>query len=174
MSIVESFFCHVCWEEYETRSTLSEHLKVHPKCQCGQYFVDKISKNHRKNCPLLNPFSCHVCGRKVKTNSALSKHLKVHGKCQCGQYFVGKIPKKHTMKCSKLKQWGETILKHIKINSDEPGLCNACGKKCETLESLTRHIRIAGHVLCPFCTDLLPCDASPSHILKCQVLTGEE
>ena len=143
MSIVESFCCHVCGEKNETSSALSEHLKVHTKCQCGRYFVDKI-------CPLLNSFCCHVCGRKVKTNSALSKHLKVHPKCQCGQYFVGKIPKMHTMKCSKLKQWGETILKHIKINSDEPGLCNACGKKCVTLESLTRHIRKAGHVLCPF------------------------
>ncbi|XP_015773649.1 PREDICTED: zinc finger protein 37-like, partial [Acropora digitifera] len=165
--------CHVCGKKFKTSSALPEHLKVHPKCGCGQYFVDKISKNHRKNCTLLNPFSCHVCGRKVKTNSALSKHLKVHGKCPCGQYFVGKIPKKHTRKCSKLKQWGETILKHIKINSDEPGLCNACGKKCATLESLTRHIRKAGHVLCPFCTDLLPCDASHSHILMCQDLTGE-
>ena len=108
------------------------------------------------------------------SNSELSEHLKVHPQCQCGQYFAPKIFKEHSMKCSKLKQRTETIFKHIKINSDEPGLCNACGKKCETLESLTRHIRIAGHVLCPFCTDLLPYDASPSHILKCQVLTGEQ
>ena len=172
MSMVESFCCHVCWEEYETSSALSEHLKVHPKCRCDRYFVDKKQKAHEKM-SIVESFCCHVCGEKNETSSALSEHLKVHTKCQCGQYFVGKIPKKHTMKCSKLKQWGETILKHIKINSDEPGLCNACGKKCATLESLTRHIRKAGHVLCPFCTDLLPCDASPSHILKCQVLTGE-
>ena len=171
--LLNPFCCHVCWEVYETSSALSEHLKVHPKCQCGQYFVDKISKRHTKNCALLNSFCCHVCGKKVKTNSALSEHLKVHPKCQCGQYFVGKISKEHRMKCSKLKQWAESILKHIKINSDEPGLCNACGKNCVTLESLTRHIRKAGHVLCPFCTDLLPCDTSPSHILKCQDLTGE-
>ena len=165
--------CHFCGEKSESRSALAEHLKVHSMCLCGQYFVDKISERHMKECPLLNSRCCRVCGEKVKTNSALSDHLKVHTKCQCGQYFVGKISKEHRMKCSKLKQWGETILKHIKINSDEPGLCNACGKKCTTLESLTRHIRKAGHVLCPFCTDLLPCDASHSHILKCQDLTGK-
>ena len=66
-----------------------------------------------------------------------------------------------------------SILKHIKINLDEPGLCNACGKNCATLESLTRHIRKAGHVLCPFCTVLLPYDTSPSHIFKGQGLTSE-
>ncbi|XP_015773656.1 PREDICTED: zinc finger protein 28-like isoform X1 [Acropora digitifera] len=165
--------CHFCGEKSESRSALAEHLKVHSMCLCGQYFVDEISKRHMKECPLLNSRCCRVCGEKVKTNSALSDHLKVHTKCQCGQYFVRKISKEHRMKCSKLNQWAESILKHIKINSDEPGLCNACGKKCTTLESLTRHIRKAGHVLCPFCTDLLPCDASHSHILKCQDLTGK-
>ncbi|XP_015773659.1 PREDICTED: zinc finger protein 2-like isoform X1 [Acropora digitifera] len=165
--------CHVCGKKVKTSSALSKHLKVHPKCQCGQYFVGKIGKKHMKECPLLNSLCCHVCGKKVMTSSALSEHLKVHPKCPCGQYFAEKISKEHRMKCSKLNQWAESILKHIKINSDEPGLCNACGKKCEALESLISHIREAGHVLCPFCTDLLPCDTSHSHILKCQDLTGE-
>ena len=165
--------CHVCGKKVKTSSALSKHLKVHPKCQCGQYFVSKIGKKHRKECPLLNSFCCHVCGKKVMTSSALSEHLKVHPKCPCGQYFAEKLSEEHRMKCSKLNQWAESILKHIKINSEEPGLCNACGKKCEALESLISHIREAGHVLCPFCTDLLPCDASHSHILKCQDLTGE-
>ena len=170
--LLNSFCCHVCGKKVMTSSALSEHLKVHPKCQCGQYFVGKIGKKHRKECPLLNSFCCHVCGKKVMTSSALSEHLKVHPKCPCGQYFAEKLSEEHRMKCSKLNQWAESILKHIKINSEEPGLCNACGKKCEALESLISHIREAGHVLCPFCTDLLPCNASHSHILKCQDLTG--
>ena len=165
--------CHVCGKKVKSSSALSEHLKVHRKCQCGQYFVGKISKKHKKKCPWLNSFCCHVCGEQNETSSALSEHMKIHPKCQCGQYFVAKISKEHRRECSKLNQWAESILKHIKINSDEPGLCSACGKKCKTLENLISHIRKAGHVLCPFCTDLLPCGASYSHILKCQDLTNE-
>ena len=85
-----------------TNSELSEHLKVHPKCQCGQYFAGEIITNHWKRCPLFNPSCCHVCGKKVKTNSALSEHLKVHSKCQCGQYFMGEISKTHMNECTLL------------------------------------------------------------------------
>ena len=171
--LLNSCCCHVWGKKVETNSAISEHLKIYPKCQCGQYFVGKINKKHKKECPWLNSFCCHVCGEQNETNSALSDHLIIHHKCQCGEYFVAKIPEEHRMECSKLNQWAESILKHIKINSDEPGLCNACGKKCKTLESLISHIREAGHVLCPFCTDLLPCGASHSHILKCQGFTSE-
>jgi len=64
MSIVESFCCHVCWEEYETSSALSEHLKVHPKCQCGQYFVPKIFKEHSMKC-----FKAETILKRIKINS---------------------------------------------------------------------------------------------------------
>ena len=55
--------CQVCGKKFKTSSALPEHLKVHPKCGCGQYFVDKISKKHKKKCPFLNPFAAISVGK---------------------------------------------------------------------------------------------------------------
>ena len=57
--------CHVCGKKFKTSSALPEHLKVHPKCRCGQYFVDKISKKHKKKCPFLNPFVAISVGKNI-------------------------------------------------------------------------------------------------------------
>ena len=57
--------CHVCGKKFKTSSALPEHLKVHPKCRCGQYFVDKISKKHKKKCPFLNPFVAISVGKNM-------------------------------------------------------------------------------------------------------------
>ena len=94
---VEIVSCHVCNKKVKGKDGLAQHMKIHAKCKCGEYFQDKISKSHRKECPALNPVKpvrpvdeahaepgwCQGCGKKCKTVVKLMEHIKEVGHVMC-------------------------------------------------------------------------------------------
>ena len=89
--------CQVCGKKGIDSVSLSNHMEIHSKCKCGQYFVAKISKKHLKECPVLNPPSerhvhqthadepglCHGCGKKCRSLKRLMEHIKEVGHVAC-------------------------------------------------------------------------------------------
>ena len=91
-----SISCHVCGKKGMVGDALSEHIKIHSKCKCGQFFVTKIPKKHRRECPVLSPSERHIryrfagepglcfaCGKRYKTWERLREHIKEAGHVTC-------------------------------------------------------------------------------------------
>ena len=170
---VEIVVCHVCNKKCKGNDVLASHIKIHPQCKCGKFFLAKISKNHKKNCTKFNPVEivvCHVCNKKCKGDDALANHIKIHAQCKCGTYFPVKVPTTHKQNCPELN----SVASQVSAPGDKMFCCQACGKKCKYEEQLMKHIRDAGHVQCPFCTRLLHGSKCTTHIKRCRQIINEE
>ena len=112
---------------------------------------------------------CHVCNKKLKSQNALSNHIKFHAQCKCGRFFLRKIPRKHRKICPEV----HPVTPLVQADDKTIFHCQACGKKCTSVEQLMTHIKDMGHVQCPFCTRLLYGPQCVSHIRRCKQFSGE-
>ena len=145
-------------------------------CLAKNEVVDKSAKTISDlavpTVPLkLGTIACLVCNKKVKSEVALAQHVKIHAQCKCGEYFQVKISKAHRKTCPLLNAITTPL---AEVHSTEPGLCQGCGKRCKTAEKLMEHIRLVGHVTCPFCTQLLNGPTSTRHIKQCRSFASDQ
>ena len=88
--------CPVCNKKVKGEIALAQHIKIHARCKCGEYFMVKISKSHRKECPVLNPATpvddllvhgepnmCQGCGKRCKNVEKLMDHIREVGHVLC-------------------------------------------------------------------------------------------
>ena len=180
--------CHVCNKKCKGQDALAIHIKIHPQCKCGKFFVSKVSRSHKKNCAALKTVTpkpvddkvkknslefvpCHVCSRQYGGQEALDSHMKVHAQCKCGRYFMAKVSKSHRKHCP---EFNAVTPEADQAAGDNIYHCQACGKKCKSEEQLMKHIREVGHVQCPFCTRLLNGPQCTQHIRRCKhIINGE-
>ncbi|XP_078375929.1 uncharacterized protein LOC144659393 [Oculina patagonica] len=176
---VEIVACRVCKKKCKEKDPLASHIKIHPQCKCGKFFVSKVSEKHKKNCAQHNPatlddkvdenptevVTCHVCRKKCKGKDALDIHIKKHPQCVCGKFFQAQVSKKHKKNCPELNA---ATPKHVDDEVDEhPVACHVCNKECKGDDVLARHIKI--HPQCE-CGKLFLNKVNKKHKKKCAEL----
>ena len=169
---VDVIICRVCKEECKGQNAHASHIKIHPQCKCGKFFVAKVSKNHKKNCTKLHPeiVRCQVCKKKCKGKNALASHIKVHPQCKCGKLFVAKVSKNHERNCGNLDPVTQKLVDdkaNEKSVVKEIFVCHVCKKKCKGQDAHVRHVKI--HPQCK-CGKFFVAKVSKNHKKNCPEL----
>ena len=115
--------CYVCNKKVKDENALVQHIKIHPRCKCGEHFMVKISKRHKRECPALNPATpvdvvhgepntCQGCGKKCKEVEKLIEHIREvgHVLCPfCTRLMHSSASHSHIRKCKNFisEQWKE-------------------------------------------------------------------
>ncbi|XP_046356747.1 zinc finger protein 12-like [Haliotis rufescens] len=150
------FECGVCCQEFDCRSTLTRHMKIHysPRpyqCEvCFTTFTDlSLLQKHyiihsrldALKTPPANghvrpengekPFVCFVCGKCYSGSNSLSKHMRKHTEI-----------KSHSCdKCAKTFLFKGELNRHQKTHSnDAPYMCSICCKSFKYSSHLKEHI----------------------------------
>lgn len=113
--------CYVCNKKVKDENALAQHIKIHARCKCGEHFMVKISRRHKRECPALNPASpvdvvhgepntCQGCGKKCKDVEKLMEHIREvgHVLCPfCTRLMHSSASHSHIRKCKNFisEQW---------------------------------------------------------------------
>ncbi|XP_063159368.1 zinc finger protein 578-like [Candoia aspera] len=161
------FACPVCGKEFNQKSNLTRHHKIHTtegpyKCpKCGESFRMNRQLVRHQRMHLSDPFKCGECGKSFSRRSNLIRHQKIHTQeapyqCpECEKTFNQKTNLfRHRMihiqmgpcnctKCGKLFTQRKNLVKHQKLHLSEGAhKCFTCGKQFRLKKYLRRHQKI--------------------------------
>ncbi|KAM6451277.1 uncharacterized protein PHA67_017996 isoform 1-T2 [Liasis olivaceus] len=161
------FACPVCGKEFNQKSNLTRHHKIHTtegpyKCpKCGESFRMNRQLVRHQRMHLSDPFKCTECGKSFSRRSNLIRHQKIHTReapyqCpECEKTFNQKTNLfRHRMihiqmgpcnctKCGKLFTQRKNLVKHQKLHLSEGAhKCFTCGKQFRLKKYLRRHQKI--------------------------------
>ncbi|XP_063602906.1 zinc finger protein 189-like [Penaeus indicus] len=154
-----SFKCLKCNEEFDMRTQLNEHRKVHTRkiriYECNH--CDKVFNDARKYYSHLafhdRLFECRSCGRRFSLLGNLKKHITIHQGAPdqvcdvCGFQFL-------TPDQLKLHQEAQHSGDHIRTYTCK---CIHCGKEYVREEAFHQHIN-KGPYICSICNESLGCE----------------
>ncbi|XP_013924722.1 PREDICTED: zinc finger protein 629-like [Thamnophis sirtalis] len=161
------FPCPVCGKEFNQKSNLTRHHKIHTmegsyKClKCGESFRMNRQLLRHQRVHLSDPFKCTECGKSFSRRSNLIRHQRIHTReapyqCpECEKTFNQKTNLfRHRMihlqmgpcnctKCGKLFTQRKYLVKHQKLHlSEGDQKCFICGKQFRLKKYLRRHQKI--------------------------------
>ncbi|XP_042857573.1 zinc finger protein 225-like isoform X2 [Penaeus japonicus] len=154
-----SFKCLKCKKEFDMRTQLNEHRKVHTRkirmYECNH--CDKVFNDARKYYSHLafhdRLFECRSCGRRFSLLGNLKKHITIHQGAPdqvcdvCGFQFL-------TSDQLKLHQEAQHSGDHIRTYTCK---CIHCGKEYVREEAFHQHIS-KGPYVCSICNESLGCE----------------
>ncbi|XP_039220440.1 zinc finger protein 501-like [Crotalus tigris] len=163
----KTFPCPVCSKEFNQKSNLTRHHKIHTtegsyKCsKCGESFRMNRQLLRHQRMHLSDPFKCTECGKNFSRRSNLIRHQRIHTReapyqCpECEKTFNQKTNLfRHRMihiqmgpcnctKCGKLFTQRKNLVKHQKLHlSEGDQKCFICGKQFRLKKYLRRHQKI--------------------------------
>ncbi|XP_070582545.1 zinc finger protein 501-like [Erythrolamprus reginae] len=161
------FPCPVCSKEFNQKSNLTRHHKIHTmegsyKCaKCGESFRMNRQLLRHQRMHLSDPFKCADCGKSFSRKSNLIRHQRIHTReapyqCpECEKTFNQKTNLfRHRMihlqmgpcnctKCGKFFTQRKYLVKHQKLHlSEGDQKCFICGKQFRLKKYLRRHQKI--------------------------------
>uniref|UniRef100_A0A8C5WDR9 C2H2-type domain-containing protein n=1 Tax=Leptobrachium leishanense TaxID=445787 RepID=A0A8C5WDR9_9ANUR len=136
----ELFSCSECGKQYNRRSSLITHMKLHTgvkpyKCtECGECFVRATQlTSHKWTHSGEKPFKCNECKKYFTLKQDLIRHQRNH---------LGEKPYKCT-DCGECFSWAKTLALHKRSHTGKkPYRCLECGKGFTRATNLTIHKRI--------------------------------
>lgn len=154
-----SFKCLKCNEEFDMRTQLNEHRKVHTRkirmYECNH--CDKVFNDARKYYSHLafhdRLFECRSCGRRFSLLGNLKKHITIH---QGAPDQVCDVCGFQTLTSDQLKlhQEAQHSGDHIRTYTCK---CIHCGKEYVREEAFHQHIS-KGPYVCSICNESLGCE----------------
>ncbi|XP_076321504.1 uncharacterized protein LOC143230988 isoform X2 [Tachypleus tridentatus] len=139
-SVDKIFNCIECGKDFDRKSILQKHEKVHSRMK--PYNCVVCNKTFVTNCHLIihqrihtgeKPYSCEVCEKEFGTNSYLKIHQRIH---------TGEKPYSCVV-CGKKFGSNSGLKIHEKVHTGEkPYRCMICGKEFGTSSDLKKHERV--------------------------------
>ncbi|KZV76857.1 hypothetical protein PENSPDRAFT_569201 [Peniophora sp. CONT] len=140
---MHSLQCLTCNRKYESQRALDQHYRdslVHPRCECGQGFADKLSLQAPSGASHLQ---CGPCNKSYTSEKALKQHYRdsvLHPSCQyCEEAFSA----------------GDVLAHHA--NLKRAHRCDLCNRKYVSEKALVQHYRDSTrHPTCEHCDTSFP------------------
>ncbi|KAJ8961104.1 hypothetical protein NQ318_008780 [Aromia moschata] len=146
---IKQFKCNQCDKFFSSKGGLNKHISKHnsvrkfPCSICNKIFIHQSNlRQHLKVHFDEKRYRCHICSKGFKARRTLMLHIKIHNNER--DFPCDKCDKAFTNKFDLLRH-GKLHTVELESDKNVPGnprQCEVCGKLCQSLSDLQKHIRV--------------------------------